>query len=61
MTNQNVASKFFFFLFKGSKFCVCFRKKIYYQKHTYITQFAQRVNVQYKVFTLYEIKPGKKL
>ena len=64
MMNQNVASKFSFL--KILNFVYVFKMKIYYQKiYIYNTirykKCAQNVNVQYKVLTLYETKPGKKL
>jgi len=52
----------FFFLFKDFKFCVCFwSENSISKKYTYLAKCTQRVNVQYKVFTLSETKPGKKL
>ena len=62
MKNQNVASKFFSFL-NILNFVYVFEMKIYYQKiYLYNTiiysKFALRVNVQYKVLTLYETYPG---
>jgi hypothetical protein len=65
MTNQNIASNFFSFL-KIFNFVYVFEMKIYYQKiYLYNTiiykKCVQRVNIQYKVLTLYETKSGKKL